>query len=125
MHKIRVLPEKLSNHAIRLHFSEKIPLFVGLRISDAPLKEWHAFACIPARPDEGIGGSVLISDAGDWTRKTIRNPQPYYWVKGVPVTGVLCMARIFRKVIVVTTGTSTSRHLKSVISWVPVVELFI
>lgn len=103
LHKLHITPEKLSNHAIRLHFSDPVPLFVGLRISDAPLKEWHSFACIPAR--SGPGGSVLVSNAGDWTKKTIQNPKPYYWVKGVPVTGVLCMARVFQKVIVVTTGS--------------------
>lgn len=102
-HKLHVQPEKLSNHAIRLHFTEKIPLFVGLRISDAPLQEWHSFACIPAR--NGNGGSVLISNAGDWTRKTINDPKSYYYIKGVPVTGVLCMAQIFRKVVIVTTGS--------------------
>jgi hypothetical protein len=103
-HKMPVEAEKLSNHAIRLHFEEKIPLFVGIRISDAPLREWHSFACIPARNSEQ-GGSVLISDAGDWTKKTIASPNPYYYVKGVPVTGVMCMARIFRKIICVTTGS--------------------
>lgn len=102
-HKLHVRPEKLSDHAIQLHFDEKIPLFVGLRISDAPLKEWHSFACIPAR--EGTGGSVLISNAGDWTKKTIQNARPYYWVKGVPVTGVMCMALIFKRIVVVTTGS--------------------
>jgi len=103
LHRLHVSSEKLSNHAIRLHFTEPVPLFVGLRISDAPLREWHSFACIPAR--SGSGGSVLISNAGDWTKRTIQNPKPYYWVKGIPVTGVLCMARIFRKVVVVTTGS--------------------
>jgi NAD(P)H-flavin reductase len=76
-----------------------------MRISDAPLKEWHSFACIPSRDGGKSGGSVLISNAGDWTRKTILNPRPYYWVKGVPVTGVLCMARIFKSIIIVTTGS--------------------
>lgn len=99
-----ITAERLSDHATRLHFTEPIPLFVGLRISDAPLKEWHSFAAIPSRVCAG-GGSVLISNAGDWTRKTIDNPKPYYWVKGVPVTGVLCMARIFTKIVVVTTGS--------------------
>jgi hypothetical protein len=103
-HKLPVRPEKLSDHAIRLHFDEPVPLFVGLRISDAPLKEWHSFACIPSRDSGRSGGSVLISDAGDWTRKTIANPRPYYYIKGIPVTGVLCMARIFRRVVIVTTG---------------------
>ena len=104
-HKLPVRAEKLSNHAIRLHFEEPVPLFVGIRISDAPLKEWHSFACIPSRDGGRSGGSVLISDAGDWTRKTIANPKPYYYIKGIPVTGVLCMARIFRQVVIVTTGS--------------------
>jgi hypothetical protein len=104
-HKLPVQPEHLSNHAIRLHFKEPVPLFVGLRISHAPLKEWHSFACIPSRDGGESGGSVLISDAGDWTRDTIRNPRPYYYIKGVPVTGVLCMARIFRRIVIVTTGS--------------------
>jgi hypothetical protein len=104
-HKLAVQPEKLSNHAIRLHFKEPVPLFVGVRISDAPLKEWHSFACIPSRDGGKSGGSVLISDAGDWTRKTIANPRPYYYIKGIPVTGVLCMARIFRRIVIVTTGS--------------------
>jgi hypothetical protein len=102
-HRLPVEAEHLSNHAVRLHFKEKVPHFVGLRISDAPLQEWHSFACIPSR--EGPGGSVLISDAGDWTRKTIKSPRPYYYIKGIPVTGVLCMAQIFRKVVIVTTGS--------------------
>jgi NAD(P)H-flavin reductase len=103
LHKLYVVPEKLSDHAIQLHFREPIPLFVGLRISTAPLREWHSFAAIPAR--EGKGGSILVSNAGDWTNECINNPREYYWVKGVPVTGVLCMARIFKKIVVVTTGS--------------------
>jgi hypothetical protein len=104
-HKMPVRAEHLSSHAIRLHFDEPTPLFVGLRISDAPLKEWHSFACIPSRDGGKSGGSVLISAAGDWTRKTIANPKPFYYVKGVPVTGVLCMARIFKSIVIVTTGS--------------------
>lgn len=102
-HKLHIRAEWLSGHVTRLHFDEPVPNFVGLRISDAPLKEWHSFACIPAR--DGKGGSVLVSKAGDWTTKTINNPRPYYWVKGVPVTGVMCMARIFKRIVVVTTGS--------------------
>jgi NAD(P)H-flavin reductase len=103
LRKLKVVPEKLSDHAIQLHFKEAIPLFVGLRISTSPLGEWHSFAAIPAR--DGNGGSVLISNAGDWTKECINNPRDFYWIKGVPVTGVLCMARVFRKIIVVTTGS--------------------
>ena len=104
-HKLQVQPERLSDHALRLHFNERIPTFVGIRISDSPLKEWHSFAAIPSRDGGKSGGSVLISNAGDWTRKTIHNPRTYYYIKGVPVTGVLCMAQIFRKIVIVTTGS--------------------
>jgi NAD(P)H-flavin reductase len=102
LRKLKVTSEKLSDRATRLHFKEAIPLFVGLRLSKTPLGEWHSFAAIPSR--DGRGGSILISNAGDWTKDCIQNPREFYWIKGVPVTGVLCMARIFRKIIVVTTG---------------------
>lgn len=105
LHKMEVEAEKLSNHAIRLHFKEQIPLFVGLRISHSPLKEWHSFACIPNRDGGKSGGSMIISDAGDWTKDTIKNPRSFYYVKGVPVTGVLCMAQLFSRVVIVTTGS--------------------
>jgi len=103
LHKISVQAEYLSNHVIRLHFKEKVQPFVILRISDAPLREWHSFACIPDR--DSSGGSILISDAGDWTRKTIQAPKEYYYIKGIPVIGVLCMAQIFHTVVIVTTGS--------------------
>ena len=111
-HKISVQAEYLSNHVIRLHFKEKVLPFVTLRISDAPLREWHSFACIPDR--EGDGGSILISDAGDWTRKTIQAPKEYYYIKGVPVIGVLCMAQIFRRVVIVTTGSGVGPCLGTI-----------
>lgn len=115
LRRLPVVAEKLSPHAIRLHFSMPVPLFVGLRIAESPLGEWHSFACIPSRfptsssssttSKHAPGGSVLISAAGDWTRATIAYPRPYYYVKGIPVTGVLCMARLFRSVVIVTTGS--------------------
>jgi hypothetical protein len=120
LHKLHVTPEKHSDHAIRLHFKEKIPLFVGLRISKSPLREWHSFACIPVREEGGTGGSWLISNAGDWTRGAIMNPRSYYWIKGIPVTGVLPMVRLFRKVTVVTTGSGIGPCL-GVIQDVPLI----
>lgn len=105
LHKMPVEAEKLSDHAVQLHFKKKVPLFVGLRISESALGEWHSFACIPSRDGGKSGGSVLISSAGDWTRKTIQDPKPYYYVKGIPVTGVLCVAQIFRRIVLVTTGS--------------------
>ena len=105
LRRIPVRPERLGVgvHAIRLHLSEKVKNCVVYRIADSPLTEWHAFACIPER--NGNGGSLIVSNAGDWTRRAINNPKKYYYTRGIPTVGVLCMAQIFRKVIIVTTGS--------------------
>jgi hypothetical protein len=105
LRRIPVRPERLGVgvHAIRLHLSEKVKNCVVYRIADSPLTEWHAFACIPEK--DGNGGSLIVSNAGDWTRRAINNPKKFYYTRGIPTVGVLCMAQIFRKVIIVTTGS--------------------
>jgi hypothetical protein len=92
----------LSNHAVRLNFSTTLAPLSGLAISDSPLREWHPFATFPTPSG---GGSMIISKAGDWTTRTIQEPKKKYWVKGLPKTGVLSMAFVFRSVVVVTTGS--------------------
>jgi hypothetical protein len=102
LRKLHIRPEYLSERSIRLHFTGyKVPPFSGISISRSPLFEWHPFACMATQD----GGSVLISDAGDWTKDTVKSPRLHYWVKGIPVTGVLNMSQIFRKVVIVTTGS--------------------
>jgi len=102
LRKLHIQPEYLSDRSIRLHFTGyKVPPFSGISISRSPLFEWHPFACMATHD----GGSVLISNAGDWTNDTIRNPGSHYWVRGIPVTGVLNMSQIFKKVVIVTTGS--------------------
>ncbi|KAL8804765.1 MAG: hypothetical protein Q9182_002357 [Xanthomendoza sp. 2 TL-2023] len=115
LRKVEAFPEVLSNHATRIHFKYmKIGPILGIRISDNPLKEWHAFASIPA-PD-GQSFSLIVSDAGDWTRKQIRQPSHAYWVRGIPITGVLRMAIIFRRVVIVTTGSGIGPVLSMLVS---------
>lgn len=113
---VPVHAERLSSHAIRLHFTyiRKIGPVVGIRIATSPLKEWHAFATIPSANASSF--SVLISDAGDWTRQQIANPASRYWVRGIPITGVLRMAAVFKRVIVVTTGSGIGPVLSMVVS---------
>ncbi|EXJ61090.1 hypothetical protein A1O7_05243 [Cladophialophora yegresii CBS 114405] len=104
LRKVKVNAEHLSDHAIRLHFTyTKLPLCAAPRISDSPLLEWHAFAGIPH--DEGPGFSVLVSKAGDWTSRLIRSPPTSLWVRGIPTLGVLHVAPIFRKLVLVATGS--------------------
>lgn len=104
LRKVPVHAEPLSDHAIRIHFTyTNLPLCAAPRLSDSPLKEWHAFAGIPG--DDGLGFSVLVSKAGDWTSQLIRSPPSKLWVRGLPTLGVLHVAPIFRKMVLVATGS--------------------
>jgi hypothetical protein len=98
-------PENLSNHAVRLHFKRTLPAFTGIAISRSPLFEWHPFATMPSLIGESTGGSLIVSAAGDWTKDAVKNPRRHYWVKGVPKPGVLSMSIIFKRVVIVTTGS--------------------
>jgi NAD(P)H-flavin reductase len=102
--KVPVLAEPLSDRAIRLHFTyTNLPLCAAPRLSDKPLLEWHAFAGIPE--EDGRGFSVLVSKAGDWTGRLIQCPPSKLWVRGIPTMGVLHVAPIFKKVVLVATGS--------------------
>lgn len=104
LRKVPVRAEHLSSHVIRLYFGyANLPLCAAPRFSDSPLKEWHAFAGIPEQ--DGVGFSILVSKAGDWTSKVIESPPKELWVKGIPVRGVLHVAPIFKKLVLVATGS--------------------
>lgn len=106
LRKLEATPERLSDHALRLHLKANIGGFYTVRISDSPLSEWHSFACfIDSKPKDGSTNSVVISRAGDWTSKTIADPKLYYWIRGLPTRGVLYMSLMFRSVVLVTTGS--------------------
>ncbi|MCJ1394776.1 hypothetical protein MMC18_007656 [Xylographa bjoerkii] len=114
LRNVSARPEYLSKHAIRLHFDyAKIGPCEGLRIATQPLLEWHSFATIPGTSSEGF--SILVSNAGDWTKANIQSPAPKYWVKGIPVTGFLRVVQLFRKVVIVTTGSGIGPCLSGLI----------
>ena len=103
-----VYPEILSDHVIRLHFKYRsMEACYGLKFSTRPLLEWHAFATIPDEDENGKtnGFSVVISNAGDWTKETITNPPTKLWVRGFPLHGLLYTARLFKKIVIVATGS--------------------
>ena len=117
-----------STHVTRLQFSKPHTAkpTQTVRISTSPLLEWHSFATIPpfdptttaihrSRSENHNHNhniiphsfSVLVSSAGDWTNSVIadhRSAQTY-WIRGIPVTGVTQVARLFRSVVVVATGS--------------------
>ena len=103
-----VLAEILSDHAIRLHFKYRaMQPFYGLKISTKPLLEWHAFATIPDEDENGKinGFSVVVSNAGDWTRQMINSPSQKLWIRGYPLHGLLYTSRLFKRIVVVATGS--------------------
>lgn len=103
-----VYPEILSDHAIRLHFKYRpMQPFYGLKVSTRPFLEWHAFATIPDEDENGKinGFSVVVSNAGDWTREMITNPPKKLWTRGYPLHGLLYTSRLFKKIVVVATGS--------------------
>ena len=115
LRKVEAFPEVLSNHAVRIHFKYmKVGPGVGIRITHHPLKEWHAFATIPEA--DGSSFSLIVSDAGDWTKKQILEPSNSYWIRGIPITGVLRMAAVFRRVVIVTTGSGIGPCLAMLVS---------
>lgn len=114
LRKVEAFPEVLSNHVVRIYFKYmKIGPVLGIRITHNPMKEWHAFASIPEA--DGSSFSLIVSDAGDWTRDQIVNPKSHYWIRGIPTTGVLRMAEVFKRVVIVTTGSGIGPCLSMLI----------
>jgi hypothetical protein len=88
LRKVNVDVEILSAHAVRLHFDYAVPVNGSFaRLSDRPLLEWHSFATIgtpEATRDHPRGFSVIVSNAGNWTKHKIQHPPTKIWVRGVP-----------------------------------------
>ncbi|KAK7911697.1 hypothetical protein PG985_014178 [Apiospora marii] len=107
LRRIEVVPEPLSKHAIRLHFTHTSVAFgQGLSVSQHPLRDWHSFAAFPNRHDSpATRFSLLVSRAGDWTAAAIAQPPRRLWTRGVPLHGFGYVLRLFPRVVLVTTGS--------------------
>ncbi|PPQ69605.1 hypothetical protein CVT24_001361 [Panaeolus cyanescens] len=104
LRKVPVRAEVLSHHAVRLHFDYVTPIAGSfVRISDSPWTEWHGFATVPVPGKTGY--SLIVSKAGDWTANQIANPPKELWVRGVPTFGVLRIVPLFRRMVIVATGS--------------------
>jgi hypothetical protein len=106
LRKVPVRAEVLSNHAVRLHFDYTQPVNGSFtRLSKRPLLEWHSFATIPNTREEPNGYSLVVSNAGDWTKATINEEPTHLWVRGLPTCGVMRIATLFNRVVVIATGS--------------------
>ncbi|KAI0822223.1 hypothetical protein BC628DRAFT_1421912 [Trametes gibbosa] len=104
LRKVPVRAEVLSNHCVRLYF-DYVDTHPGhfTRMSTSPLTEWHSFATISVPGKKGY--SAVVSRAGDWTSERIANPPTKLWVRGVPCYGVVRVTPLFRRVLLVATGS--------------------
>lgn len=115
LRRVSVKPEILSNYAVRLHFQYATPICgTAVSVSERPLIEWHAFATI-AKPGEK-GFSVVVSNAGDWTKRQIERAPTTLWVRGVPTCGVLRIAPLFKRIVLVATGSGIGPCLPVVLA---------
>ncbi|KAL4865281.1 hypothetical protein BDV12DRAFT_188313 [Aspergillus spectabilis] len=109
LRKVPVDAEVLSNHAVRLHFDYTVPVNgTFTRLSERPFFEWHSFATVPAPTAENgrmKGYSLVVSRAGDWTGRRISKPPTRIWVRGVPTCGVMRIATLFNRLVLVATGS--------------------
>ena len=105
LRRLAVVAHVPSSHAAVLHLPDRRRARAGtfVRLAHRRLGQSHAFAAIPD-PDGG-GYRVIVSRAGDWTAELIDSPPDRIWVRGVPVDGVASVARLFRRVVWIATGS--------------------
>ncbi|KAH8998512.1 hypothetical protein EDB92DRAFT_1941335 [Lactarius akahatsu] len=104
LRKVPVRTVVLSSHAVRLYFDYATPVAGSfVRISDSPLMEWHSFGTVAEPGKQGF--SLVVSQAGDWTSKKILNPPSEIWVRGIPTIGFIHVAPLFRRLLLVATGS--------------------
>ncbi|RMY33615.1 hypothetical protein D0865_14412 [Hortaea werneckii] len=108
--RLRRLPVKVhrrSSHAIELRFHNRnVASCASLSMSVSPVMETHKFVAIPHAPEDPERGySVIVSNAGDWTRDLINSPPTHVWHRGAPIIGMMRIAACFRPVLVIATGS--------------------
>lgn len=106
LRKVTFDEEKISDHSILLtiHSNKLMPTCKGIRLATRPLFENHGFATIP-NEDGKRGYTVLIAKNGDWTTKLVDQAPKYLWTRGAPTMGVMGVALVLRRVVVMATGT--------------------
>ncbi|KAJ5191050.1 uncharacterized protein N7498_010035 [Penicillium cinerascens] len=104
LRRVQVRPEYLSPHAVRLHLDHASTAFGKvIALTKHPLRDWHSFATFPD-PD-GKSFSCIVSKAGDWTTRCIDQQPTQLWKRGVLMYGFIHVMRVFRRVVVVATGS--------------------
>lgn len=79
LRKVRVQPERLSTHAIRLHLDHTTTSFgKGIQLARHPLRDWHGFATFPDPTPFSAPASTSTSTSGSGSDSDLE--------KGLPVS---------------------------------------
>ncbi|KAI7206530.1 hypothetical protein KC331_g4292 [Hortaea werneckii] len=107
LRRLPVKAQRRSTHAMELRFHNRnVASCASLSMSVNPVMENHKFVAIPHVPeDPEMGYSVIVSNAGDWTRDFINSPPTHVWHRGAPIIGMMRIAACFRPVLVIATGS--------------------
>lgn len=110
LRRVAVRSEALSSHAVRLHFDYDVSPGKGVRLAQHPLGDWHGFATFintdsNSSSGKGKGYSVIVSRAGDFTGRMIDTAPTHIWRRGIPTSGFLRIAILFKSIVVVATGS--------------------
>jgi hypothetical protein len=106
LRRVPIRYERPSSHAVVLRLDHGVIPAIGTTrpISRRPFVGWHHFANVPAAPGT-TGYRMLVSRAGDWTAALVDEPPSHVWVRGIPTVGVANVRKLFRKVVLVATGS--------------------
>ncbi|KAF2176440.1 hypothetical protein K469DRAFT_607235, partial [Zopfia rhizophila CBS 207.26] len=107
--------EVLSNHNTGLYFEYTTPVVsTSVCVAERPLINWHRFATTTNPNRQGF--SLIVSNAGDFTKHTIQRAPTKIWVRGIPAHGVLRIATPFKSVVLVATGPGISPCLTVILA---------
>ena len=106
LRRVPITVERPSSHAAIIKLDHGVTPGIGTTrpISRNPVVGWHHFANVPAAPGTS-GYRMVISRAGDWTGRFLDDPPSHVWVRGIPTMGVANVRKLFRKVVLVATGS--------------------
>ncbi|KAH9881055.1 hypothetical protein J1614_001548 [Plenodomus biglobosus] len=101
--RVPISAEVVSAREVKLTFPYPNMSYTStVKFSRSPLNEWHAFATIPS-PD-ATSATIVISQAGDWTKRIINAPPPTLWMRDPPTQNFLALTPLFKSLLLVATG---------------------
>lgn len=101
--RVTITAQSISSREVKLTFPfTNMPYTSTCRFSLSPIIEWHAFATIPS--PNGLSAHIIISAAGDWTKRIISSPPKHIWIRKPPAANFLAFSPVFNSLLLVATG---------------------